>query len=876
MKMPTARDISRDSLRSGRIAPSGPSVSVGAAMANFGQDLLQAGYNLQSLKEKENVDLLNKRGNDTSTALTNFLNDEEQRFLKSRDESTESGIGFTRSYIEGWEKRADEFAKSNFAGLSDDDQTRFNNAILSRGNTLYEKAFDFETKAKTAYYDRNTNTSLDKVRTQIQGNAAPYDQLKAQGLEAINSADMPEQWKAERRAQWDADASESKWRWKFKQDPDTAVRQMRGINVDAKGLAGAIKQTAEQLGIDPVDLATVMSYETGGTFDPWKAGPVTKWGQHRGLIQWGEPQRQKYGVTADMPIGEQVAAAGRYLRDAGVTPGMGLLDIYSAVNAGAPGLYDRSDYKQGGAPGTVADKVKYQMEQHKEKAAALLGGTYTPSANDPDLDAIPYERREQLANWGETEYNQQRTLQRTQAKDAYSLMIATRPEAVDEAVILRDQTIDNGDKAQLINSLRSAMKETGQVNSFINALGGGSASVNPFDSEQTKVADKAYEKMVNGATDDQKAVVSSGFVSGTGYIPKPLQAELRRGAVSNDIGMVMQSMTAADVLQKNAPIAFGAFEGGADVRKNLELYRTYTNSLGFTPDEAARRIIDSNDPEKVRARDALLKSEPIKKLIDGIDANTVGNQFDTWLSSQPAVGGSLEKLPDQLKLGVNADAEAVIVQDYRDTFREALVDTNGNQDAAMKLATERFSKRYAPSQFTVYGSNVIVRNAPEIAYPAAPDGTHDYIREQALDGLKQLGVTTGKVYLQPDQTTEKDIRAGRPPRYRVLFEGETGLQLAPNYFTADPSGLKDKAQEESLKRVEDAERRMTEMRQQTVEEGEARDRALRETIGPDWMKARAAETAVEKQRMNRAFGGPINPDTAPPSTIDKNGGGGGF
>jgi hypothetical protein len=139
-------------------------------------------------------------------------------------------------------------------------------------------------------------------------------------------------------------------------------------------LAQAIQATAGKLGIDPVDLATAISYETAGTFDPWKAGPTTKWGQHRGLIQWGEPQRQKYGVSQDMPVPAQVEAAGQYLVDAGVKPGMGLMDIYSAINAGRVGLYNRSDAHAGGAPGTVADKVNNQMGGHRKKAEALLGG----------------------------------------------------------------------------------------------------------------------------------------------------------------------------------------------------------------------------------------------------------------------------------------------------------------------------------------------------------------------------------------------------------------------------------------------------------------------------------------------------------------------
>jgi hypothetical protein len=137
-------------------------------------------------------------------------------------------------------------------------------------------------------------------------------------------------------------------------------------------LRSGIIAAAQALGIDPVDLATAISYETGGTFDPLIAGPTTKWGTHRGLIQWGEPQAQKY-LGGDFSIPSQVRGIVAYLRDAGVRPGMGLLDIYSAINAGRVGRYGASDAAAGGAPGSVADKVA-GMGAHRAKAEALLSG----------------------------------------------------------------------------------------------------------------------------------------------------------------------------------------------------------------------------------------------------------------------------------------------------------------------------------------------------------------------------------------------------------------------------------------------------------------------------------------------------------------------
>jgi hypothetical protein len=139
-----------------------------------------------------------------------------------------------------------------------------------------------------------------------------------------------------------------------------------------------IFEAATELGIAPEDLATAISYETGGTFDPMQRGPTTQWGEHIGLIQFGEPQRAENGVDLSTPgaaITSQLGRDGaivRYLRRAGVKPGMGMLDVYSAINAGRVGRYGASDANNGGAPGTVRDRVENQMAGHRQNALALF------------------------------------------------------------------------------------------------------------------------------------------------------------------------------------------------------------------------------------------------------------------------------------------------------------------------------------------------------------------------------------------------------------------------------------------------------------------------------------------------------------------------
>jgi hypothetical protein len=130
----------------------------------------------------------------------------------------------------------------------------------------------------------------------------------------------------------------------------------------------ATSAAANELGIKPEDLLTAISYETIGSFRPNKFGG--KGGNYMGLIQFGPSERRQYGAHPGQSYTEQMGAVVRYLKDRGVKPGMGLLDIYSAINAGHPGRYNASD-----RPGyTVARHVREMMlSYHRRKAVQMLG-----------------------------------------------------------------------------------------------------------------------------------------------------------------------------------------------------------------------------------------------------------------------------------------------------------------------------------------------------------------------------------------------------------------------------------------------------------------------------------------------------------------------
>lgn len=813
-QIPTSRDIAYANPRSGRIAPNGPSVNVGQGLANLGQGLMQVGFDLEQARRNEETSNQAKVGYDLELKLAKFRAQEEESFNAAKEQSSESGIGFTRQFIEGYQKRADEFIKQNFAGISEAQNSRARQTIIGHANSLYQKANTYEQQAKTNFYDRTTNSGLDTIRTQIRSNAAPYEELKRQGLAAIDAADMPEPWKAERRALWDADAAESKWRWKFEQNPQEAISEIRGQS--AGGVVDKI------VGVESGGRATAKNPNSSAT----GAGQFisSTWmnmiRQYRPDLIGGRSAQEVLALRNDPGISREMVQHyadenAQFLRNQGLQATDG--NIYLAHFLGPRGAAQVLKADPGTSVASIVgqDTVNANSFLKGMSAADLrawsdkkMGGAGVTSgpAVSSEYDAIPYDRREQLASWGETQYSQQVTKDRAASVDRYKLLIATEPESVDQNVILNDSSLDDGDKASLVTSLKTAMKETGAANALLGALAqGGAVSVNAFDEDQRKIADAAYDKLLGAArSEDEQKLVTSDFVARTGYVPQKVQAELRYGASSTDPQMMATAMESALVFSKNAPAGF-SFSGAEDIRKKADLYRAYTRNMGYSAEEAARKLIDANDPEKTAQRESLLKSDTVKKQVKDIDASVVSAVFDD------SFGG----FGNNPALGANPAAESAMVSEYKSIYQEALVDAGGDAEAAKQAATERFRRTYGVSEFSTLG-NTVIRYPVEKAYPAGPDGTHEWVRDQATSALSAEGVKAEEIYLMPlpDGGTEKDIQAGRPARYQVLYKDpETGNVEQFNLpFFADPAEAQKQFMDKKAEIKAQSEQRMIENR----------------------------------------------------------------
>ena len=135
----------------------------------------------------------------------------------------------------------------------------------------------------------------------------------------------------------------------------------------------ALLEVSQELGVEPADLATIISYESAGSFSPNKWGGHN--GEHMGLIQFGPNERQAYGVTEGMTFAQQLRGpVKQYLLDrfAGQnrsTQGATLLDLYRTVLGGNPNasLTGEDSF------GTTPELGVSEMGPHRESVRRRYG-----------------------------------------------------------------------------------------------------------------------------------------------------------------------------------------------------------------------------------------------------------------------------------------------------------------------------------------------------------------------------------------------------------------------------------------------------------------------------------------------------------------------
>jgi len=183
----------------------------------------------------------------------------------------------------------------------------------------------------------------------------------------------------------------------------------------------ALVAAASKLGVSPLDLATIIGFETGGSYNPSQWGGAG--GNYMGLIQFGGPERRQYGAYQGQSFEEQVQGpVVRYFQDrfkgAGMsTQGASLEDLYTTVLAGNP----RANRNSRDSFGTSPRSGVASMGPHRSEALRrFFGGSMANvgyGADDAGKDAAQgFEDQRRIADEKKKEA-EQTAKQLTAARD---------------------------------------------------------------------------------------------------------------------------------------------------------------------------------------------------------------------------------------------------------------------------------------------------------------------------------------------------------------------------------------------------------------------------------------------------------------------------
>jgi hypothetical protein len=168
--------------------------------------------------------------------------------------------------------------------------------------------------------------------------------------------------------------------------PDTdflsEISKITGAKAPQAPRGDALRKAAETLGIDPADLGGIISFETGGTFDPHKVGGEGN--RYRGLIQFGPTEQSKYYRPDDtfesqLMNGVVPYFQERFKRVGKTTQGASLEDLYTTVLAGNPTANRNARDAFGTSALSGVQKIR---KEHRPQVEKELGYAEGPSFID--------------------------------------------------------------------------------------------------------------------------------------------------------------------------------------------------------------------------------------------------------------------------------------------------------------------------------------------------------------------------------------------------------------------------------------------------------------------------------------------------------------
>jgi tape measure domain-containing protein len=473
--------------------------------------------------------------------------------------------------------------------------------------------------------------------------------------------------------------------------------EVGGQNLRASGSKGqALIDVGKRLGVNPLDLATIIEFESGGRPDiVGGAGD-----NYQGLIQFGPEERQRFGANTGQSFEEQLRGPvvkfleARFRGVGRTTQGADISDLYATVLAGNPNANKNSPDAFGT---TVNSAVRDKFPAIRQRALEKYFDGQLPSQDTaPPAPQLPKPVSPEIQQGVDGATNKAKELSDTQQiAELEKLRVETNAKLIKQSNQLK---VNGANILQPIRSqLESADKRNAATERTIQLLKKG---VNP----ELARAQASNEQLVKSASDqlDIQIVAAKGLAN-----EKGLAKEVKDARLETVDALVKEKALLPDILNGLNKRAEKTKELADQEKKIREEQATLNNlyrGIGDTIENGIIGAIDAGINSLIDGTKSLDKA--LQEIASGV-LKDIGNQLirfgvNAALSGLGNSGGFLGKLfgggraeggsvsPDKTflvgekgpELFTPTTSGTIIPNDFFDSARAALQPSNGDSAAA--------------------------------------------------------------------------------------------------------------------------------------------------------------------------------------------------
>ncbi|WP_051229179.1 hypothetical protein [Pleomorphomonas oryzae] len=355
-------------------------------------------------------------------------------------------------------------------------------------------------------------------------------------------------------------------------------------------------------------------------------------------------------------------------------------------------------------------------------------------------------------------------------EDHYKLRIATSDDTLSVNDIVEDPSLDEGQKAGLVNSYNEKNKKELEARDNIRSFANGNLMVDGYTEAGRKANDAVWDKVSSSVKPEQRMPVLGELIRQTNTVPTSITNSIRGNLDSRNPARVLDAMQMSQQIQTISQTAFKG-EGGDIASKAGTDYRHMVDDLGYSPQEAVAHYLAVTDPAKQR----IVDEKEVNKLTEKVNVGTVTGLFSNWHSFSPAAGFD----PKQ---------SATMVADYKELLKNEYEEV-ADPTIAKGRADMMFRRLYGVTNAT--GSSIVIKYPPENYHPPV-NGSYSYLNEQLIADVgkgPKGDITPDMIHIEPAPNTAARIAAGQAPAYVVTIwrKGADGLPTVD--MTKDGLGL---------------------------------------------------------------------------------------